>query len=93
MLHIMTAAAAAAKAPTPKAPAALIVLQAPPVNMGIEEEELLDAPGDIEAEAEALLPMLPMPPMALTPLLMELMPLLMELMLLLVPVAMPFDPI
>ena len=85
MLHIMTAAAA--KAPTPKAPAApLIVLEAPPVNMGIEEEELLDAPGDIEAEAEALLPMLPMPPMALTPLLME-------LMLLLVPVAMPFDPI
>lgn len=87
----MTAAAAAAKAPTPRAPAApLIVFEAPPVNMGIEEEELLEAPGVMEAEGifidpEAMLPMLPMP-------LMPLIPLLMEPMLLLVPVAMVFVP-
>lgn len=94
----MTAAAAAAKAPTPRAPAApLIVFEAPPVNMGIEEEELLEAPGVMEADGIIIDPeaMLPMPPMPLIPLLMEPMPpipLLMEPMLLLVPEAMVFVP-
>lgn len=97
----MTAAAAAAKAPAPRAPAApLIVFEAPPVNMGIEEEELLEAPGVMEADGifidpEAMPPIPPMPPMPLIPLLMEpmpLIPLLMEPMLLLVPEAMVFVP-
>lgn len=96
MLYIRIAAAAAA-APTPKAPAAPFrFFEAPPVNMGIEEEELPEAPGVMEAEGiridpEGIIPapipaipllMLPMPLM----LLMLLMPLLIAL---LVPVAIP----
>lgn len=87
-------AAAAAKAPTPRAPAAPpIVFEAPPVNTGIEEEELLEAPGVMEAEGifidpEAMLPMLPILPILPMPLIL----LLMEPMLLLVPVAMVFVP-
>lgn len=92
MLYIRIAATAAA--PTPTAPAAPFrVFEAPPVNKGVEEEELLEAPGVMEAEGiimdpEDIMPVfIPAIPLLMLPmLLIPLMPLLIAL---LVPVDIP----